>query len=324
MKGLFGDLYYLGHFLAAEGLGRQPFSWLRKSGIDGLARLAYGLSREKRRRIERNLEIAFGPGQPPSERRRLTLACFREFWREMVDCVPDAGAGPVPASVPVRGIEHARRALEDGRGAILWESNGFGRRFYGKQVLHANGLRVYQTHGETHLGAMEILPGPGTPVRRFLRGCYDRREKTCVEDILDVPLSATVSSGRSYLKQLRRNRLLCMAGDGQIARQLHDVRLLGRTVQLAPGAVKLARLSGAPLLPFFWTPGRDGVAVVEIDPPIVPEGEGDAAVVACLQQFADALDRRVRRWPDAYRNWHLLGDRLEGETALRATQEDEP
>ena len=102
----------------------------------------------------------------------------------------------------------------------------------------------------------------------------------------------------------------CMAGDGQIARKLHPVRFLGRTVRFAPGAVKLARLSGAPLLPLFWVPEGEGAAALEIGPPIHPGGDGDGDTVRCLQAFADALDERVRRWPHAYRNWHMLGDAM--------------
>jgi lauroyl/myristoyl acyltransferase len=168
---------------------------------------------------------------------------------------------------------------------------------------------------------MDTSPEPGTWIRqKLLRGSYERREKAWVAEIVDIPLSATVASGRTYLKHLRRNHVLCMAGDGQIARRLHPIRLLGRVVQLAPGAVKLARLSGAPLLPMFWAPSGDGAPALEIDPPIVPRGDDDDSVADCLQQFATALESRVRRWPADYRNWHLLGDQADDEVTAKVEQ----
>ena len=325
MKTALRDLYYLGHFLAAEVVGRLPGRALRGAGVDFLARVACGLSRAKRARIERHLDQAFGSEMAPVQRRRLTLASFREFWQEMVDWVPRSSDGQDAARTPVRGLEHLEHALAAGNGAILWESNGFSRRLRGKQALHAHGVQVYQTHGATHLGVMDTTPGPGTWIRsRLLRGTYDRRERAFVAEIVEIPLEATVSSGRAYLRHLRRNRALCMAGDGQIARKLYRVRLLGRTVWLAPGAVKLARTSGAPLLPVFWAPEGEGAPALEIDPPIVPDAtaDPDAAIVDCLQRFADALDRRVRRWPESYRNWHLLGDEEPTPSAGPVSEED--
>jgi len=172
-------------------------------------------------------------------------------------------------------------------------------------------VRLCQTHGATHLGVIDTAPEPGTWLRnRLLRGTYQRRERAFVAEIIEIPLNSTVSSGRVYLRHLRRNQALCMAGDGQIARKHYPVRLLGRTVWLAPGAVKLARVSGAPLLPMFWAPAGEGGPALEIDPPIVPDASADAdrAIAECLQKFAGALESRVRRWPRSYRNWHLLGD----------------
>ena len=314
MKTLMLDLWYLGHFLAAEVAGRLPGRLLRPAAIDGLAGLSWRLSRDKRRRVERHVELAFGAALSNRDKRAITRACFRDFWQEMVDWVPGAISGTSPEDIPVHGLEHLQRALADGRGAILWESNGFGRRVRGKRALHAHGVRLYQTHGETHLGVMDTPPGPGTWIRqRLLRGTYERRERAFVAEIVHIPLDPTVASGRAYLKHLRTNRVLCMAGDGQIARKRYAVNLLGRSVELAPGAVKLAWLSGAPLLPVFWVPEDGEGPALEIGPPIRPEGEGDAAVVACLQAFASALDKHVRRWPRAYRTWHLLGETAAGE-----------
>ncbi|NNK64096.1 MAG: hypothetical protein HKO98_12925 [Gemmatimonadetes bacterium] len=308
MRTLLLDLWYAGHVVAAEAVGRFPSPRGRTAMIEGLGWLAFQLSRDKRRRVERHVDLAFGRESDGAGKRAIARACFYEFWREMVDWVPGAIEAPLPEDVPVQGIDHLEQALAEGHGAILWESNGFGRRVQGKRVLAARGVHPYQTHGATHLGVLGTSPEPGTWIRRRLRERYVRRECEFVAAVIEIPLDPSIAGGRAYLRHLRRNRVLCMAGDGQIARRLYPVRLLGRTVQFAPGAVKLSRLSGAPLLPLFWVPEGDGAPALEIGPPLRPVGEGDEDVVRCLQGFADALEERVRRWPHAYRNWHMLGD----------------
>lgn len=305
------DLYHFGHFVLAEAVGRVPSAALRRAAINGLARSAYLLSRNKRRRIERNVGCAFGQQADPARTRRIAIACFREFWQEMVDWVPAVGDRLPAADIEIRGLAHLQGALAAGKGAILWESNGFSRRVQAKRTLHAHGIQLHQTHGETHLGVMSTTAEPGTWLRRrLMRPTYEQRERAFTAETLIIPVHSAIAAGRVYVTRLRQNKLLCMAGDGRIARKLYPIEFLGQSVTFAPGAVKLARLVGAPLLPVFWVPAADGPPVLEIDPPIVPDpaGDVDAQVVDCLQRFANALQARVMRWPEAYRNWHMVDD----------------
>ena len=303
------DLYNFGHFALAEAVARLPSAGMRQAAIGALAFAAYSLSHEKRRLIERNVAVAFAGRAEPSETRRIAIGCFREVWQEMVDWVPAVGDRLPAREIEIRGLEHLQQALARGRGAILWESNGFSRRLQAKRTLHAHGVSLHQTHGETHLGVLLNPPGQGTWLReRLMRPAYQRRESAFVAEILIIPVHSGIASGRVYAKRLGENAILCMAGDGRIARKLYPVEFLGQTVPFAPGAVKLAQLSGAPLLPMFWAPAVDGPPALEIDPPIIPNsaGDGDAVIIDCLQRFADALAARVMRWPEAYRNWHMV------------------
>lgn len=303
------DLYNFGHFALAEAVARLPSARMRQAAIGALALAAYSLSKEKRRLIERNVAFAFAGRVEPSETRRIAIGCFSEFWHEMVDWVPVIGDRLPAREIEIRGLEHLQQALARGCGAILWESNGFSRRLQAKRTLHAHGVALHQTHGETHLGVMLSPPGQGTWLReRLMRPAYRRREGAFVADTLIIPVHSGLTTGRVYAERLQQNAILCMAGDGRIARKLYPVEFLGQSVAFAPGAVKLALLAGAPLFPMFWAPAVDGLPALEIDPPIIPasEGDRDAVVVDCLQRFADALAARVMRWPEAYRNWHMV------------------
>jgi lauroyl/myristoyl acyltransferase len=156
------DFYNFGQFVLAEAVARLPLAALRRGAIDALAHAAYRLSHEKRRLIERNVAYAFAGEIEPCETRRIAIGCFREFWQEMVEWVPSVGDRLPAAEIEIRGLVHLQQALARGKGAILWESNGFSRRVQAKRTLHANGIRLHQTHGETHLGVMWTTPGEGT------------------------------------------------------------------------------------------------------------------------------------------------------------------
>jgi hypothetical protein len=126
---------------------------------------------------------------------------------------------------------------------------------------------------------------------------------------LDAMLATSEYTARQYRSRGLEPPIHVLPSFRRIGRKLHPVEFLGQSVSFAPGAVKLAQLVGAPLLPMFWIPAVDSPAVLEIDPQIIPDParDDDAEVVDCLQQFADALAARIMRWPEAYRNWHMVG-----------------
>jgi len=303
------DVYCLAVVAIVEILARLP-SRLRGFAMAVLARIAYALSRRKRRSIEDNLDLAFGADLNAARKTQLTIACFRAFWEEMVAWVPSAAAKSPTDCVQIKGIEHLEHALARGKGVILWESNGFGRRVLAKRALHARGFPVIQMHGASHLGVLLADDSPGTWLRtRVLRPYFERRESAFVAEILIIPLVSSMTSSRVYVDRLRANGILCVAGDGLIARKQHALDFLGGTTPFAPGMVKLAQSAGATLLPMFCVPTDGQNAVLEIDPPVVLQGSGDRneRIEHALCQFAAALEARIRQRPDCFRNWHQIG-----------------
>jgi predicted LPLAT superfamily acyltransferase len=227
----------------------------------------------------------------------------------MVDWVPTSAPDIPIDTVQLLGLEHLDAALAKGNGVILWESKGFGRRTLSKRVLHAKGYRVTQLHGVSDIGVVMTDETGGTWLRsRVLRPIFDRRERSFVADVLPVRRVATISDSRAYVSVLRGNGIICVAGDGKIARTLHALEFLGGTTMFAPGMVKLAGMTGATLLPMFCVPTDKGGAVLEISPPIaVPEsGDLDRATENALRRFAGALEAHIRLRPECFRNWHLI------------------
>ena len=114
-----------------------------------------------------------------------------------------------------------------------------------------------------------------------------------------------VYAGRRPLEPLRVLRsgeaLLVLGDDGShAATRSYPVQLCGTTAVMAGGAVSLARLAGAPLVPFTVMPQgrRRWVATIEphLEPPARRSGpDGEQAV---LQLLADRWTELVRHHPE--------------------------
>src|SRR5262245_12445134 len=100
------------------------------------------LSRQSR---ERNLAQTIALSE--AEGRAVVRNCFYEFWQGVFSLSCSGSRRPIHAGVELRGFEHLQKALEKGKGVILWESAFFGKRLLGKRILHENGVFVCQIHG---------------------------------------------------------------------------------------------------------------------------------------------------------------------------------
>ena len=156
----------------------------------------------------------------------------------------------------------------------------------------------------------------------FLR----RATAAFVAEILIIPLQSSMAQSRVYVDRLSANAILCVAGEGRIARTFYPNEFLGQTAMFAPGMAKLSRLSGAPILPTFWVPSGEPWGVVEILPPIdiAKSPDHETAVVDSIRQFAAALEERVRRWPEVYRNWHMVRPQRAERPCAQAPPESAP
>ncbi len=306
------DLHVLAVMTVAWAVGLTGSSRVRHATAAGLGALAYRLSRTKRAAMERALATAFGGALSAGAARTVVRGALRETWLEVLGCYPTRADRAAVQDAEVRGLERLDAALGAGRGAILWESEGLGRRFLAKQILHARGYAVVQTHGPEHIGGL-LARGPRTRVREaVIQPFFDRRERPYLAGILHFPASGTdLSFARTLLDRLRQNGIVCVAGDGRWARKLARIDFLGHSVPFAPGSVSLARLAGAPLLPAFCSTGPGGRLRLSLEEPVPVDAGGDREADArgALRRFAALLEARIRAGPGAYRNWHrLAGD----------------
>lgn len=302
------------YFLAIAGLIRflRIFRLRRLNEITarGVALAAYHLSAAKRRRVEENLSRRLGGGRSVAERRRIVRRVFYETWREIFSWADADVIDESASAVDVQGLEHLREALHAGRGAILWESNGFGRRKVMKRILRAHGIELHQVHGPNDLGGFLLRDPPSVMARRIIRKYFDRCERRFVADSVYIPDSNSLVFAKTLIGKLHGASVLCVSGDGEVGRHRVACEFLSAPLLFATGAVSLARLSGAQLLPVYCFETAAGRTSVVIGEPL-PVSRGTTrndGFESTLGQYAKRLDDYVRRYPEQYRNWHLLND----------------
>jgi lauroyl/myristoyl acyltransferase len=73
--------------------------------------------------------------------------------------------------------------------------------------------------------------------------------------------------------------------------------------------VSLAKLAGATILPLFCFSNSDGQTTLILESPIPLDLDDSRKQVneKALMYYADLLESYIRRYPDQYRNWHLVG-----------------
>jgi lauroyl/myristoyl acyltransferase len=303
------DLYHLLVIVMTKVASCFPSPRLKELLATTIAHAAFHLQRNKRRRAERNLSKAFDGNLSKNERQRIVKESFCEFWEEVLSLLPSRGERRALQHIHVQGIEHLNSALENGRGAILWESR-FGRRTLAKQALHQRGFSLHQIHHEEHLGGLFPGHGPMSWVQRHvIQRFFDNCERQFMADIIYMPSSGSLAFTRLFLHRLKENAILCSTGDGTFGQRLIPREFLGHIDPFPTGMVSLAKMSGAPILPMFCIRERGGQTRLIIEPPIRIETDVDRerGLEDSLAQYVHLLESYIRKYPAHYRDWHFLG-----------------
>lgn len=204
-----------------------------------------------------------------------------------------------PANVGVTGIEHLRRAHDEGRGVVVWvmsflDSTPFNlvAASEGFPVTHLSDSR----HGISHEGVISRRVVAPIVMRAEVRSLKRR-----------VIISPT--GGLGYLRELQRileeeKGTVSIRGDYTVGRRMIEVPMLGGTMAFPTGAPSLAHRTTAPLLTAATV--RLGLLdhLVIIDQPIQVRRDLDRRSFQqeAVRAFAERLGERVRTHPGS-RPW---------------------
>ena len=225
-------------------------------------RSRHGVVREH---IRENLRAAFSNERSPAEIERVGRRYIAH--RHVLNRI-----GALPGfsdfqGCEVAGVEELEKALTAGRGVVLVSAHlGYPRLIV--PILRARGFAISR-----------VAAGP-----------------SLVGDIaagLDV---------RPIFQALARNESVLMLGDGMHAVQFVKLTLLGNDYPFPTGFMKIAIVSGAPVLPVWSLPGHWRAPVrVEIRPPLeLPTGP---SLSSKLEVFARLLNEQLQRTPHLWLRW---------------------
>ena len=304
------DFYYLFVILLIKIVSWSSSNVLRELAADILAFTAYTFSRTKRRLMEKNISLAYGGDLTTEQRQRIVKASFREFWLYILSWLPLKKDLPAVKEAELHGIEHLHKALEKGMGVILWESSGFGKRILAKRILHDLGFSVHQLHGANDLGGFFTNESPATRVERSLiRPFFEKCEMRFVAGIIYLPGSNSLAFSRILLNLMKENGIVCISGDGKYGRKFILLNFLGQTEFFPTGMATMSKLSGASILPVFCIKKESGKTTLNIEHPINVDADKDRKgyLENCFAAYAGILETYIKRYPEQYRNWHLVG-----------------
>ena len=136
----------------------------------------------------------------------------------------------------------------------------------------------------------------------------------------DLPVALNL---RPHLAALASNDTLVILADGRGAQSTVKLPVTRMSAHFSPGAVSLARVSGAPVLPTFVVdeprPGDPIGMRLVIHPPLDLQVTADAAADnrANLERFAAVYGRQVRTHPHNWQWMWLRDGEIDHERASR-------
>ncbi len=182
--------------------GRIGSDTLREAVVRILGSVAFRLSSEKREDARAGLHAFFGDSKQGQD--LIVRESFRFFWEELFWLSPTRRERRLARDAAIRGIDHLKSALDQGKGAILIESNSFGYRSAAKQVLRRSGYSMAQIHAESHLGGLRNRAPAGGASREKIRNIFESWERRFIDEFVYIPSEPNLAYGRTLKTNARR------------------------------------------------------------------------------------------------------------------------
>jgi lauroyl/myristoyl acyltransferase len=267
--------------------------------------LAWHTMAETRAAVAANLTAIF-PGEDQAAREQRALETLRSYARDTIDFLRALAAPPIEAEDLFQLQAAYRPMFADlqarGRGIILVTGH------YGNWEIGSLLVRRVLDMPMTIVAMAEASPDVNR-IRRMLR-------ERLGADTLEVRQS--FDTALRIRRRLADNHIVAMLVDRHYGRDRVPVTFFGRRAWFLRTPFIMAHVTGAPLVPCFierLAPGRfspRATSPIYID----TTRPRDEAIQAAAQQFAAALEERIRDrpafWYQFYRYWDAQADEYSG------------
>ena len=250
---------------------------------------AWGWSQSLRDGTLANARWLLGDGSTPSQRQELARQIIGNFFDFVSDVARAGGMSLEQLQEQITSIEGREaylRARQSGKGAII-------------ATAHMGSFEVGMT------ALLQVEKRIHVVFRRDSRGAFERL-RTKLRQRLGV-LEAALDDGWGVWMRLRdalaANETVAMQADRVMPGQKGcRVPFMGGHVLLPVGPVKLALISGAPIIPVFSVRQPDGRVRIFIEEAIhVDAGEArEAGLQPPMRQLAAVIEKYVRTYPQQW------------------------
>ncbi len=256
---------------------------------DVLGSLYSMIGGRRRRIIDFNLELAY-PEKSRSDRRRLARSVARHFGRSALDAIRVQGLRPeeLTAAVEISGWENVENAAALGRGVFFLTA---------------------------HIGSWEVaalivglrLEGGLSVVNRPLDNPLLERELDRLRKLYGNHVFGKRNIVREMLTQLRRGAGVGILIDQRVREdQGVEVPFFGHPAWTHPILARMARKTGAPVVPLFAFLEAPGSYTLRFDPAIVVDelAEADRDDEALTARYIAVLESAIRERPEQWLWYH--------------------
>ncbi|HEX9860605.1 MAG TPA: lysophospholipid acyltransferase family protein [Nitrospirota bacterium] len=241
----------------------------------------------------KNLDRILGPDVSVAAKREVVRRLWRLHGRFLLEHFrfENMSDAEIARLVPeFKGVEHIRKALDKGRGAVILTAH-IGHWELGAILLKYLGFDVSVVQQLYDSGEQNVILDKGKQVR----------------GINVIPSSGNpVGFAVSTHNMLKANGLVAFQGDRDPDKKGIPAEFFGSPAYFPVGPVVLAMKTGAPLVPAFTIMGDDGLyyPVAEPEIPMTDTGDLDADIRANVSKTTEIIEKYVRMHPEQWFNFY--------------------
>jgi lauroyl/myristoyl acyltransferase len=246
--------------------------------------LLYHLDRRLRRVLAHNIGHVVGPEVDEEKLQALVREACVNIAKGHYDLfrLSRLTTSEIGALTRIEGQAHMEEALAQGKGVILITAH-----FGNVDVL----AQLPLLHGVPFLGPVEhVQPEPLFQYTLRLRQSHGVRM---------IPHDGPLTE---LFRALKRGELIGLPCDRDLADNVREVEFFGRTARLPDGPVRLARRTGAALLPAFGLRLPDNTFLAQVEPALkLPHTDDkEADLEAAMKLMVEVLERHISRHPEQW------------------------
>jgi KDO2-lipid IV(A) lauroyltransferase len=276
-------------FLMSRLLPERAFMWCARKG----AALYVVLSRRYRRRIAKNLKIAFGSSYQPDQVKAFT----RELGNHLGTSIAEMFFSATPRRtdllnrIHIRGKEHLEEALAMGKGVVAVSGH------IGNFTLMS--VKMVE---EGYPFIMLVKESKYETVAKVLRQIQDQQGGRFIY------MRPWKDALRNILASLRRNEIVCLLADEKKRRTGIDVDFFGQPAATALGPAVISLRTGSLVVPVFIVRNGDDTHTIYIEPPLEHRVTGDRREDerTLTAAYTKVIERYVRAYPE---QWSWINNR---------------